>query len=164
MLTFGLLVLLSGCSSFINRLIVRSIQRVGDPIDAPQQMITDPVSQTADVAVSWVGHATTVVQIRDKIFITDPLLTNTVGIILKRLVLPAVNPDSLDRVDYTLVSHTHFDHFSFGSLDLLPKNGTLLIPLGALQYLPEFGFHKVREMKPWEVEEENGVRVTAVPV
>lgn len=164
MLSLGLAVLLNGCSSFINRLIVRSIERVGDPIEPPPQSITNPILDGPEVAVSWVGHATTVVQIRDKVFVTDPLFTNTVGIILKRLVLPGVDPSLLEKVDYTVVSHTHFDHFSFGSLDMLPKNGTLLIPLGALQYTPEFGFRKVREMKPWDVEEEDGVRITAVPV
>ncbi len=127
-------------------------------------MISTPVLENADLAVSWVGHATVLLQIRDKVFITDPLLTETVGMIMKRLVQPALDPSLLQKVDYTLVSHTHFDHFSFGSLDMLPKNGTLLLPLGALRYAPDFGFKEIKEMKPWDVTEEDGVRITAVPV
>ncbi|MGH2568100.1 MAG: MBL fold metallo-hydrolase, partial [Bacteroidota bacterium] len=116
------------------------------------------------VAVSWIGHATTIVQVRDKLFITDPLLTKTVGMILKRYVVPGIDPATLPKMDFTLVSHTHFDHFSYGSLAMLPKDGTLLIPLGALRYTPDLGFRQIREMKPWDVVEEDGVRVTAVPV
>jgi L-ascorbate metabolism protein UlaG (beta-lactamase superfamily) len=63
-----------------------------------------------------------------------------------------------------MVSHTHFDHFSYGSLSQLPKSGAVLIPLGAIQYMPDLGFRAVHEMEPWEVMEEDGVRITAVPV
>lgn len=35
---------------------------------------------------------------------------------------------------------------------------------GGAQYSPEFGFLETRELKTWEVLEEDGVRITAVPV
>lgn len=155
---------LAGCSSWASRMAARSISRIGDPIDPPPRMITTPVLNDPELAVAWPGHATVLVQIRDKIFLTDPLFTNTVGMILKRLVKPALDPATLPKVDFTLVSHTHFDHFSFGSLDMLPKNGQLVIPLGALPYTPDLGFREIRELKPWETVEEGGVRITAVPV
>jgi L-ascorbate metabolism protein UlaG (beta-lactamase superfamily) len=104
------------------------------------------------------------IQIHDKVFITDPLFTKTVGMVMKRAVEPGIDPSSLKSVDYVLISHTHFDHFSYGSLDMLPKNGSLLVPLGALAYTPNLGFNELREMKPWDVIERDDVRITAVPV
>jgi len=164
-LAAGILILfLNGCSSYVTRIVARSITGIGDPIELPPSTISKPVLENADLAVSWVGHATVLIQIKDKIFITDPLFTETVGMIMKRLVQPALDPTLLRKVDFTLVSHIHFDHFSFGSLDMLPKNGTLVLPLGALPYTPEFGFKEIKEMKPWDVTEEDGVRITAVPV
>ncbi|MBF8248381.1 MAG: hypothetical protein HW374_1181, partial [Bacteroidetes bacterium] len=126
--------LLSGCSSYVTRIVTRSLTNIGQPIEPAPAIISQPVIENADLVVSWVGHATVLLQIRDKVFITDPLLTQTVGMIMKRLVQPALDPTLLAKIDFTLVSHTHFDHFSFGSLDMLPKNGTLLLPLGALHY------------------------------
>jgi len=84
--------------------------------------------------------------------------------VVKRYIQPGLDPSLLTRVDFTLISHIHFDHFSYGSIEMLPKNGTLVIPLGALRYTPNFGFKAIRELKAWEVIEEDGVRITAVPV
>jgi len=156
--------LLSGCSSYISRIVLQSLGRLGQPIPAAPHMITTPILPNASLAVSWVGHATVLLQIHDKIFITDPFLTNTIGILAKRSVRPGLDPALLPNVDFTLISHIHFDHFNYGSLDMLPKNGVLAIPQGAADYTPDFGFKEVSELKPWQMIERDGVRVTAVPV
>jgi len=155
---------LSGCSSYVQRIVTTSLGRIGDPIDPAPRMITTPILPNTNLAVSWVGHATVLIQIHDKIFITDPFFTNSIGIVVRRYVQPGLDPALLTRVDFTLISHIHFDHFSYGSIEMLPKNGTLAVPLGALRYTPNFGFKEIREMKAWDVIEENGVRITAVPV
>ena len=155
---------LGGCSSWAARMFTRSIGRIGELIEPAPRMITTPILSDAALAAAWVGHATALVQIHDKLIMTDPLLTSTVGIVVKRFIAPGLDPAVLPKLDFTLISHLHFDHFSFGSLDQLPKNGSLLIPVGALRYTPDFGFKAVHELEPWEVVEDEGVRVTAVPV
>lgn len=156
--------LVTGCSTWAARMFTSSLARINDPIEPAPRMITTPVLPSTGLAVAWVGHATTLFQINDKVFLTDPLFTSTVGIVVKRYVDPGLDPSALSRVDFTLISHTHFDHFSFGSLQQIPKNGLLVLPLGALRYTPDFGFRGVRELKPWDAAEDDGVRVTAVPV
>jgi len=156
--------LLGGCSGYIQRMVMGSLERMWTPIEPAPMMISTPVLDNPPLAVSWVGHATVLFQIRDKVFITDPLFTDNIGMVVKRYVGPGLDPSLLPRVDFTLISHIHFDHFSFGSLDMLPKNGTLVVPLGLLRYTPDFGFHGLKELKPWESIEVDGVRVTAVPV
>lgn len=153
-----------GCSSYISRTVMQSLERVGDSIPDPPRMITEPVLPNAKLAVAWVGHATVLIQIHDKLFITDPLFTNTIGMVVSRFVKPGLDPGILPKVDFTLISHIHFDHFSYGSLDALPKNGTLVVPEGLADYTPDFGFKEFDEMKPWDVVENDSVRVTAVPV
>lgn len=160
----AVIIVLAGCSSWAARMFTRSLGRVGAPIDPAPGTITTALHEDAALAVGWVGHATALVQMHDKLIMTDPLLTNSVGIVLKRFVMPGLDPAILPKLDAVLISHTHFDHFSFGSLDMLPKNGALMIPSGALRYTPDFGFRAVHELDPWEAVEEDGVRITAVPV
>ncbi len=152
-----------GCSSYIQHTVWQSLTKIGDPIPLPPQMITRPVLQNVKLGVSWVGHATVLIQMYDKIIITDPFFTNTIGMVVKRFVKPGLDPSLLSKVDFTLISHMHFDHLSYGSLDMLPKNGTLLIPDGIARYVPNFGFIKTEELKPWDVIESDSVRITAVP-
>ena len=152
-----------GCSSYIQRTVWQSLMRIDDPIPPPPRMITTPSLQNVHLAVSWVGHATVLIQIHDKIILTDPLFTNSIGMVVKRSVRAGLDPSLLTKVDVTLISHVHFDHLSYGSLDALPKNGTLVFPYGIARYVPDFGFHSVDELKPWEVIEHDSVRITAVP-
>jgi N-acyl-phosphatidylethanolamine-hydrolysing phospholipase D len=159
-----IVVLSSGCSSVPGRFMGKALERMGDPIQPVQGRLSDPILPSTGLSVLWAGHATVLVQIQDKVFLTDPLFTETAGMLSRRYVEPGIDPSTLSRVDYTLISHLHFDHFSYSSLDMLPAQGTLLVPLGALAYTPDLNFRVLREMKPWESLEEDGVRITAVPV
>jgi N-acyl-phosphatidylethanolamine-hydrolysing phospholipase D len=160
---FVLLLGLTGCSSYVQRIVVQSLGRLGESVPPPPHTITTPILPDPSLAVGWIGHATVLIQIHDKIIITDPFLTNTMGFIAKRFVAPGIDPKLLTRVDATLISHIHFDHFDYGSIDRLPKNGILAIPYGAAEYTPEFGFRQDYELKPWEAAESGGMRITAVP-
>ncbi|MGH2567763.1 MAG: MBL fold metallo-hydrolase, partial [Bacteroidota bacterium] len=159
-----LAVLLTGCTPIVNRFMARTFERIAATSDPAPIKIANPVLNDVGISVVWVGHATTLIQIHDKVFLTDPVFTKTVGMISTRYVEPGIDLSTLAKVDYTLISHTHMDHFSYGSLDMLPKNGKLLLPYGAAMYAPEFHFPETREMKRWEALEENDVRITAVPV
>jgi len=158
-----LLLMLCGCNSYIQRTVLQSISRIGEPIPDPPQMIKTPVLQNAKLCISWVGHATVLIQIHDKIIITDPLFTNTIGLVVKRYVKSGIDPSLLTKVDFTLISHLHLDHLSYSGLDELPKNGTLVFPFGIERYVPDFGFNKIDELKTWDVIEQDGVRITSVP-
>lgn len=154
----------TGCSTWAARMFTRSIQRIHEPIDPAPSMITEPIQPSADLAAAWVGHATSLIQMYDKLIMTDPLFTSTVGIVVKRYIEPGMDPSVLPKLDAILISHTHFDHFSFGSLEQLPRNGILAIPQGALRYTPEFGFRSVHELSPWESADDSGLTIIAVPV
>lgn len=164
---FALLIafpILLGCGSWAGRMFVRSLSRLNSTIEPAPRTITTPLLTGPGLAVAWSGHATVLFQIHDKVFVTDPFFSNAVAMVVRRYVAPGLDPDSLTSVDATLISHIHFDHFSYGSLDRLPKNGALFVPEGALPYTPEFGFASLHELSAWESVEHEGVRITAVPV
>ena len=148
------LVVVSGCSA-MKSLVV-------DPVPAPHHQAT-PRDPAARLAVTWVGHATTLLQLGDKMVLTDPVLTTTVGLISRRNVAPGIDAEHMPALDAVLISHLHFDHLSLGSLELIePKIRKLYMPEGGLVYLTDFSFDAY-DVAPWETAETDGLRITAVP-
>jgi L-ascorbate metabolism protein UlaG (beta-lactamase superfamily) len=126
--------------------------------------ITHPRRADARLAVLWVGHATVLLQMDDKLILTDPLLGNTVGQLTRRLQEPGIDPANIPPLDAVVISHMHFDHLSLGSLDTIEsKVHRLIVPQGGLVYLPNYAFD-ARELPTWQSFEEGGLRITAVPV
>ena len=155
--------LFTDCSPLVSRFTVRAVDQLGKPIRPVMHKVTEPLHSNVGCSVLWVGHATVLIQIHDKVIITDPVFTKTVGLLAKRSVEPGIDPATITRLNVILISHLHFDHFSYGSLDMLPKQATLIIPPGGAGYTPEFGFASTREARTWETIEEDGLRITPVP-
>lgn len=130
----------------------------------PVKKLTNPIDKQARLAVLWIGHATALVQMDDKVILTDPVFTGSVGQFSKRLVEPGLDPENLPPLDAVVISHLHFDHLSLGSLGMIePKVRMLLMPPTGVQYLTDFSF-PVLELRTWQAWEKDGLRVTAVPV
>ena len=112
-----------------------------------------PIFPNVGLSILWTGHSTCLIQIGSKIFLADPIFTNTAGMISKRRIEPGIYPASLTKLDFVLISHLHFDHLSYGSISMLPlnavSNSVLLLPPGGIAYTPRFGFLNYREMNPW---------------
>lgn len=118
----------------------------------------------ARLAVTWLGHATALVQMDDRFVLTDPLLQDSVGQLTVRRQEVGMDPVDLPPLDVVVVSHMHFDHLSLGSLDAIEgKTRRLFIPRGGLVFVPNYDF-EVRELGGWASFEDRGMRVTAVPV
>ncbi len=118
----------------------------------------------AGIRVAWIGHASVMVQIGDKTVLTDPVFTTTVGQLGKRRTAPGLIPSQLPRIDAVLISHMHMDHLSLGSLDMIEAQTTrLFVPRGGIVYIPDLAFD-VQELESWEAFEDDGLRITAVPV
>jgi N-acyl-phosphatidylethanolamine-hydrolysing phospholipase D len=154
----------SGCSPLVSRFTARAVDQLGEPIRPVILKVSTPIRPDVGLSILWVGHATVLIQIHDKVIITDPVFTKTVGLLAKRSVEPGIDPASITQLNAILISHLHFDHFSYGSLDMLPKQATLIVPPGGVEYTPEFGFANTREARTWETIEEDGLKITPVPV
>jgi L-ascorbate metabolism protein UlaG (beta-lactamase superfamily) len=153
---------LSGC--MIGRATVRATSAF---FSSPRKVVKAkrPVGPDARLAVVWVGHSTVLVQLDDKVVLTDPFFTSTAGQFAKRLVEPGIDPKDLPPIDAVLVSHMHFDHLSLGSLSMIePRVRALLLPRGGTAYLTGWFSFPAYELGTWQIWEKDGLRVTAVPV
>jgi L-ascorbate metabolism protein UlaG (beta-lactamase superfamily) len=144
-LILGITLALNGC--WVSRLAVNSI---GDSIfDTPQKVtkLNNPLLDSVRISVLWAGHSTSLVQIYDKVIIFDPFFNKRFNGILLRKTELGLNVDSLNRLDAILVSHSHIDHLSFSSLDILankfPK-ATLVFPVGVENYMPDYKINMIR--------------------
>ena len=91
--------------------------------------------------LTWLGHATVVVELDGTRLVTDPVLRRRVAHL--RRDVPAVTPE---RPDAVLLSHLHYDHLDKPSLARLGRHVPILAPPGT-RYLLR-GFSDVREVKP----------------
>jgi len=154
--------LLPSCG-FVGRALHRNLAAPHDPI-ALEHKIHDPVRPDARLAALWIGHATVLVQMDDAFVLTDPVFTRTVGEISPRRVEPGLAPENLPPLAAVVISHMHFDHLSYDSLDLIEhKTKIVLVPPEVRSILPRYAFES-RELERWESYDAGGVRITAVPV
>lgn len=110
-------------------------------------------------SVNWFGHATTVINLSDKIIITDPVLCNLLGYFKRVVKKPSYINDL--KVDYIILSHGHMDHLSFSSLLRLNKDATIIIPKGYKHIVKLLGFKKVFVLHPGDVYKDNFLKITA---
>jgi L-ascorbate metabolism protein UlaG (beta-lactamase superfamily) len=109
--------------------------------------------------VTWLGHATVLLELGRTRLLTDPVLRSRV-VHLRRHGAP---PEPPERVDAVLLSHLHYDHTDLPSLRLLGRDIRVLAPRGSGAWLRRVGFPNAEELAAGERADVGGVEVTAVP-
>ena len=81
-----------------------------------------------EINISWIGHATVLINFFGKIILTDPALFNSVGFYVlgttigkNRATIPALEFEDIPKPDLVLISHAHMDHMDYKSLKELTK-------------------------------------------
>jgi len=113
--------------------------------------------------ISYLGHATLIIEMDGVRILTDPVLRGRV-VHLRRLVADP-GPAAIGTLDGVLISHLHFDHFDPGTLKRFDGRIKLVVPEGgAVRYLERRGFRNVRGAEPDTAVQLGPVRVRAVLV
>jgi L-ascorbate metabolism protein UlaG (beta-lactamase superfamily) len=95
-------------------------------------------------AVSYIGHATLLVQLEGTRILTDPLLRRRVGHIRRRV--PTPRPEDIEPLDAVVVSHAHHDHLDLPSLRRIARSAPVIVPRGAGAILRRRGLKQIREV------------------
>ncbi|WP_380783706.1 MBL fold metallo-hydrolase [Sphingomonas sp. R86520] len=93
----------------------------------PKSITIAPIAPPARVdgermVVTWVGHATVLVQTQGLNILTDPVWARNAGPLgtgPRRVAEPGIALDTLPKIDLVLVSHNHYDHLDKATLQRL---------------------------------------------
>ncbi len=108
--------------------------------------------------VTWIGHASTLVQAGGLNVLTDPIFSERAFPVQfvgpRRTQQPGVALADLPGVDVVVISHNHYDHLDAGSITALeqraPGKTLFLVPLGLKAFMQELGARQVVELDWWQ--------------
>jgi L-ascorbate metabolism protein UlaG (beta-lactamase superfamily) len=96
--------------------------------------------------LTYVGHATVLIEQAGVRLLTDPLLRSGIAHVRRRV--PPPDLEALRDLDAVLISHAHADHLDVPSLRLLAHRGPVVAPRGCAAILRKAGLRDVIELVP----------------
>jgi len=109
--------------------------------------------------ITWVGHATALIELDGVRIITDPVLRNRIGFLIR--YAPDVRDEWSRNIDAVLVSHLHRDHLDMPSLKRLKKDTKIVAPRGSLEFLRKAGINNVEELGVGDTTLIKGIKINA---
>ena len=114
------------------------------------------------MAVTWIGHASFLIQFSDLNVLVDPNFANWL-FLLKRLKRAGLRLKDLPPIDLVLLTHAHFDHFHKPTLRKLPAPKIGVMPWGVGDLAHDLGFTRIIELQQWESFSHGDWSVTLTP-
>ncbi len=105
------------------------------------------------LSVTWIGHATLLVQSGGVSILTDPLFSERISGVIPRFCPPGVAMAALPEIDIAVISHNHRDHLDEPSVRALGPRVHYVVPLGLAPWFRKRGLLKVTELDWWETVE-----------
>ena len=149
--------------SFFGHMFMRMKEEPPEPRDpeevasivgeADLELIASPADQPR---VTWIGHATALVQYRDINYLTDPHLTQFPFEyemwVEPRYTQPALTFEQMPQIDFVVISHNHYDSLDHRTVDMFGDSVMWYVPLGLKAWFLKRGISEDRvvELDWWE--------------
>jgi L-ascorbate metabolism protein UlaG (beta-lactamase superfamily) len=135
-------------------------------IDEPPRL-PEPLG-TASAVVTFIGHATFLIQTTAANILTDPMYSERAGPLWfgpGRVRQPAVRFGDLPPISIVLLSHNHYDHCDLRTLRMLAERFDPLVitPMGNGALVRSAGITNVEELDWWESGRTSAVPITLTP-
>ena len=124
---------------------------------------------TSRATVTWVGHATLLIQVDGVNILTDPQWSDRASPMSfagpKRFTPPGLPFEALPPVHIVLISHDHYDHLDVATVRRLAATHRprFFVPRALKAWFAGLGIDDVVELDWWESRVERGLTLTAVP-
>ena len=129
-------------------------------------------SNRTKTTITWIGHATVLLQLKGKNILTDPHFSERASpfqwIGPRRVVKPGLDLEELPPIDAVLISHDHYDSLDTTTIKrLLRRDGgdktIFFVPLGLGSWFRDMDVKRVVELDWWESHEQGDLQFAAVP-
>jgi len=135
----------------------------GNP--APQvspeiQGLRRPPAKGEPARLTWIGHASWLIQLDGVSLLIDPILSESIGPGIARFVPPALTRESLPHIDAQLVTHNHRDHLDLPSLRAVGR--PVIAGLGLTRFFERAGL-ACTELDWWQQARVGDVTIHFVP-
>lgn len=143
-----------------------------DPMAILQPIQSIPAEYSIEPKITWVGHATFLIQVNGFNILTDPIFgpIKMGPITLSKRTMPVgIKLENLPHIDAIVISHNHPDHTHTETLQALAQKyqPTVFVPEGNKQLIESMGFKSVIERTWWEnstfTKEDRSVTFTCLP-
>ena len=139
----------------------RSPDRAPVPAVAPDlARLATPPAPGEPARVTWLGHATFLVQLDGVSLLVDPALRPKIAGGVRRNVPPGVPIEKLPPIDAVLVTHSHYDHLDAPTIERV--RAPVVAGLGLERLFRDRGLFAT-ELGWWSSTRVGPVRVTFVP-
>lgn len=144
---------------FFHELVLKALLT---PRHGEQRRPVFPRLKHGQVAITWIGHASFLIQFNDLNVLVDPNFANWL-FLLKRIKRSGLRINHLPPIDLVLLTHAHFDHFHRPTLRKLPHPKIAVMPWGVGDLAQNLGFERVVELEWWESFGRHNWKVTLTP-
>ncbi len=94
-----------------------------------------------DIVITYINHSSLLIQLNGENILTDPIWSDYAGPFgkfgVKRSIYPGMAIDDLPKIDFILISHSHYDHLDIPTIEkLVDKHNPIIITgLGVTRYI-----------------------------
>jgi N-acyl-phosphatidylethanolamine-hydrolysing phospholipase D len=131
-----------------------------------------PRASASQLTVTWVGHASLLLQLGGRNILTDPMWSERASPVSfagpRRWVAPGIAFDALPPLDVVLLSHNHYDHLDDRTMRRLAAShpeAHWIVPLGLASFVRKRGVGNdaVTELDWWQDHTIASLRIAATP-
>jgi L-ascorbate metabolism protein UlaG (beta-lactamase superfamily) len=116
------------------------------------------------IRLTFLGHSTVLIQDGPLAVLTDPVFSDRVLTVRRRVPFP-VSPNDLPRPAALLISHAHYDHLDLHTLKFFDSNVPIVLPPGLGKLVSKFVKNPIVEITHGASHRlAEGLTVTAFPV
>lgn len=126
------------------------------------RVVADLASIEQAPSLTWVGHATWLVNIAGQRVVTDPVWSTSIGPGVTRNVEPGVTLEQA-APSVVLVSHNHRDHLDAATIERIGDRATYVVPQNLGHFFRKRGLTRVHELDWWQSVTIGELSVSFVP-
>ncbi|GAA3921923.1 MBL fold metallo-hydrolase [Litoribacillus peritrichatus] len=117
--------------------------------------------------ITWIGHSTVLIQYKDKTILTDPIFSDRASPVSfagpKRMFEPALSLSELPKIDYVIISHSHYDHLDADTVEALANDTVWVVPLKMKAWFDGYDVSQVIELDWWQAHTDGDLTLRLTP-